>query len=29
MSYSGLGATLTFQESDFDITRPPHSWQDV
>ena len=29
MSYSGLGATLMFQESDFDITRPPQSWQDI
>jgi outer membrane protein insertion porin family len=29
MSYSGLGANLSFQESDFDITRPPHSWQDI
>ncbi len=29
MSYSGLGAALTFQESDFDFTRPPYSWQDV
>ncbi|MGO8703037.1 MAG: outer membrane protein assembly factor [Candidatus Brocadiia bacterium] len=27
-SYSGLGAALTFQESDFDITKPPKSWQD-
>ena len=28
-SYSGLGAQLMFQESDFDITRPPHSWRDI
>jgi outer membrane protein insertion porin family len=28
MSYSGLGAALTFQESDFDFTRPPQSWED-
>lgn len=27
-SYSGLGAALTFQETDFDFTRPPKSWQD-
>jgi outer membrane protein insertion porin family len=28
-TYSGLGAQLAFVESDFDLTRPPHSWQDV
>ncbi len=27
-TYSGLGAALTFQESDFDVTRPPNSWKE-